>query len=156
MNTLPQEYTIWIEIAVAIGVALATVGNAAINLRARHRRGEGWHVYVGALVNGALVGILIGFVLLPLRSYMVSDGLPREQLAASVGGFILVVITLRRGWVGKLPILGPQLRAYRRANLRRIIETSQAQLDKLTSHDERRQERPRVEVEGGGGEVERD
>lgn len=141
MNGAPPEYAIWIELAVAAVVASLTFLNAAFNLRERHRQGDGWHVYAGAAVNGTLVGLLIGFVLLPLRSVMADRSLPQEQVLASVGGFVLTIVALRQGWVGKLPILGPQLRAYRRANLRRIIEQSQKQLDKLIEKEERKQAR---------------
>ena len=56
----------------------------------------------------------------------------RKAAAWSSFGFIVVMIALRRGLIGRLPFLGPQVRAYRRASLRRMIEGAQKDLDKLT------------------------
>ena len=57
----------------------------------------------------------------------------KPQTAAISGfGFLAVMMSIRRGLIGRLPFLGPQVKAYRRAMLRKTIETAQKQLDKLT------------------------
>jgi hypothetical protein len=43
------------------------------------------------------------------------------------------MIALRRGVLARLPFLGPQVKAYRRAVLRKQIETAQKQLESLTA-----------------------
>lgn len=126
------ELSTVIELAVAATIAAVFVLAAAATLRDRHRQGDGWHVYVGAAIYGLIFGTIVGFVLVPIRISMLSGEVPTNMMGPMGAGVLFVVIALRRGWIGKLPFLGPQVRAYRRATLRRIIEVSQKQLDKLT------------------------
>jgi len=128
---LPEGSLIWMELAVATLIVLATLGFAFATLRQRHRDTAAWHVWLGAAIQGAIFGLIIGFMVLPLRFALMEGEVP-TQFAGPTGIIvILLVIALRRGLLARLPFLGPQVKAYRRASLRRTIENSQKQLDKL-------------------------
>ena len=106
------------------------VGSLA-TLRKRHCDMSAWHVHLGAAIYGAIFGLVMGFGIVPLRMYMVQGDMP-PQIAGYAGIAILaLVIALRRGLIGRLPFLGPQVKAYRRAALRRQIEGAQKQLDAI-------------------------
>ena len=123
---------IWVEIAIAVVIMLVTILAALFTIRERHRDGAAWHVLTGAGIQGAIFGVIIGFMVLPLRFALMEGQVP-TQFAGPTGIIvILLVIALRRGLLSRLPFLGPQVKAYRRASLRRTIENSQKQLAKLT------------------------
>jgi len=129
---LPEGTLIWIELAVAALIVLVTTGFAFATLRERHRDTAAWHVWLGAAIQGAIFGLIIGFMVLPLRFALMEGEVP-TQFAGPTGIIvILLVIAMRRGLLSRLPFLGPQVKAFRRASLRRTIENSQKQLDKLT------------------------
>ncbi len=131
-TTIPEGMNLIIEIAVAVGVAGLFTLMSIINLRERHRDVPAWHVHTGAAIQGAVFGVIIGFVLVPLRMMLMQGELPPNMMGVSGFGFLFVIIALRRGLFSRLPFLGPQVKAFRRASLRRSIETAQKQLDKLT------------------------
>lgn len=122
----------WVEAAVAAVVTVVFCLTAMLMIRERHRDAALWHVLLGAAIYGAIFGLVIGFVIVPLRMVLINGDLPPQYAAVSGFGVLAVMIALRRGLIGRLPFLGPQVRAYRRALLRRTIETAQAQLDRLT------------------------
>ncbi len=131
----PTAPNLLVEAVIALVVAGAFAIASMIKLRRRHFDTPAWHVHLGAGIYGLVFGAVIGFVLVPLRLLVMSDGhVPAEVSAWSGLGFVLVMIALRRGLLGRLPYLGPQVRAYRRASLRRVIEASQKELDKLEAH----------------------
>ncbi|MBI1366673.1 MAG: hypothetical protein GC153_12050 [Alphaproteobacteria bacterium] len=121
-----------VEATVAAVVMIAFVLNSVLSIKARHCDGALWHVHLGAANYGALFGAVIGFVIVPLRVYLTNASLPPQYAAVSGFSVLAIMIALRRGLIGRLPFLGPQVKAYRRALLRKTIETSQKQLDKLT------------------------
>lgn len=126
------ELNLIIEIFVATAITLVFVISAMLTLRERHRDMSAWHVYLGAGIYGAIFGAIIGFVIVPLRAALIDGNLPPQT--AGMFGFaaLLLIIALRRGALARLPFLGPQVKAFRRASLRRQIEAAQNQLDKLT------------------------
>jgi hypothetical protein len=121
-----------VEAIVAALVVVAFVVIAMVSLKERHFDVDAWHVYVGAGIYGAIIGIIIGFVVVPLRAMLTDISLPPYIAAISGFAVLALMISLRQGLIGRLPFLGPQVKAYRRAMLRRSIETAQKQLDKLT------------------------
>lgn len=127
---------LYIEGTVAFFIMIFFVIMSMATLRERHRDTAAWHVHLGAAIYGAVFGLVIGFVIVPLRMVLMSGELPPEMMSFSALGLLVVVIALRRGVIGQLPFLGPQVKAYRRASLRRAIEASQKQLDKLTAKAE--------------------
>lgn len=127
----PSGLNLYIEVFVAVMIMMFFVIGSLTTLRKRHRDTDAWHVHLGAAIYGAVFGLVMGFGIVPLRMYMTQGDLP-PQMAGYVGIAILaLVIALRRGLIGRLPFLGPQVKAYRRASLRRAIEASQKQLDAL-------------------------
>ncbi len=123
---------LWVETAVAAVATILFVLSAMMMIRKRHRDAALWHVLLGAGIYGTIFGIVIGFVIVPLRAVLMNGDLPPHVAAISGFGVLAIMISLRRGLIGKLPFLGPQVKAYRRALLRRTIEVAQAELAKLT------------------------
>ena len=103
-----------------------------LTLKERHRDAAAWHVYLGAAIYGAIFGAIIGFIVVPLRMTLMNGDLPPQTAGVSGFGALALIIALRRGLLARLPFLGPQVKAYRRASLRRQIEAAQKQLEKLT------------------------
>ncbi|MGE0409329.1 MAG: hypothetical protein AB7P23_08720 [Amphiplicatus sp.] len=132
MNGAGGGLSAYFEGAIAATVAVIFVIMAMLTLKERHRDIAAWHVYLGAAIYGLLYGLIVGFVIVPFRVLLTSGDVPPQTAAYSAVGFLVVMIALRRGVLARLPFLGPQVKAYRRASLRRSIETAQKQLDKLT------------------------
>lgn len=134
MNGVPSSFggaNLIIEGTVAIVVAVVFLLRSFIGLRGDLLDVDPWHVHVGAGIYGALFGVIVGFVIVPARM-LLSGGQVPPQVAGWAGiGFFAVMFALRRGLIGRLPFLGPQVRAYRRASLRRSILVSKRQLEKL-------------------------
>lgn len=113
-----------VETVIALCIAGAFVLFSMMTIKERHRDAASWHVTLGAAIYGALVGAIIGFVIVPLRLVLMSGEVSPQTAAYSGIGFLAVMISIRRGLVGRLPFLGPQVKAYRRAMLRKTIETA--------------------------------
>lgn len=122
----------WVEAAVAAVVAVVFVASSVFTIRDQHRDVAAWHVHIGAAIYGAIFGLVIGFVIVPLRVWLTDASLPPQYAAVSGFSVLFIMIALRRGLIGRLPFLGPQVKAYRRALLRKTIETAQKQLAKMT------------------------
>ncbi|MBI1392183.1 MAG: hypothetical protein GC152_05505 [Alphaproteobacteria bacterium] len=120
------------EAMVVAFIVCAFVAWAAATLKARHRDVGVAATLIGASVYGAVVGAVIAFLVLPLRVTLINGDLPEWMAAVGGIGVFLTMFSLRRGLVGRLPFLGPHVRAYRRAQLRRTIETAEKDLRKLT------------------------
>ena len=123
----------FVEAAVASVVAAAFILNSILTIKKQHRDVEAWHVHVGAAIYGAIFGGVIGFIIVPLRIYLTNASLPPQYAAMSGFSVLAIMIALRRGLIGRLPFLGPQVKSYRRALLRKTIETAETQLNKLTA-----------------------
>ncbi|MEL7485864.1 MAG: hypothetical protein AAGJ87_01470 [Pseudomonadota bacterium] len=138
------------EAAVVSFIVSVFVLYAYANLRDRHRDEAKWHIGVGAAVYGFIIGLVIAFVILPMRTVLINGETPPEMAAVSGVGVFLVMFSLRRGLVGRLPFLGAQLKAYRRAQLRKTIESASRELGRLEAKngdteaatDRRRARRP--------------
>lgn len=132
MTQFELSMNYYVEAAVAAVVAIAFVLNSLITIKAPHRDVEAWHVHVGAAIYGAIFGAVIGFVIVPLRVWLTDASLPPQYAAVSGFSVLFIMIALRRGLIGRLPFLGPQVKAYRRALLRKTIDAAQKQLAKMT------------------------
>ncbi|MCK5746644.1 MAG: hypothetical protein KAH44_10525 [Oricola sp.] len=128
----PADLNLYIEALVALFIAGVFVVSAVLTLKERHRDVPAWHVWLGAAIYGAIFGAIIGFIIVPLRMGLMNGDMPPGMAGYSGLGALVLIIALRRGIVARLPFLGPQVKAFRRASLRRQIETAQKQLDKLT------------------------
>ena len=128
----PAEMNLYIEGFVALSIMAFFVIGSMLALKERHRDVPAWHVHVGAAIYGAIFGLIIGFIIVPLRMGLMRGDLPAGMAGYAGLGALVLIIALRRGFLTRLPFLGPQVKAYRRAALRRSIEASQKELDKLT------------------------
>ena len=132
MTQTELSMNFWVEAAVAAAVSIIFVLMSLFSIKERHRDIEAWHVHVGAGIYGAIFGAVIGFVIVPLRVWLTDASLPPQYAVISGFSVLFIMIALRSGLIARLPFLGPQVKAYRRALLRRTIETAQTQLKKLT------------------------
>ncbi len=132
MTQADLSQNFYVELAIALVVVAAFVIIAAASIRERHRDRANWHVLLGAAIYGGLVGLVVGFVIVPLRALLLDGELPPQVAAGAGAGFLAIMFTLRSGVLFRTPLLGPQVRAFRRASLRRSIEKAEDQLAKLT------------------------
>jgi len=121
----------FVELSVAVIVMLAFAAVAALTIKERHRDVAAWHVIVGAAIYGALFGAVIGFVIVPLRALLTDTSLPPQYAAGGGLSFLAIMIALRSGVIMRLPFLGAQVKAWRRAALRRAVEHATRQIDRL-------------------------
>lgn len=122
-----------VEAMVAAVVMIIFLIQSLLTLKERHRDVAAWHVHVGAAIYGLIFGSVIGFVIVPMRALLMDGSLP-PQIAAYSGFAVLgIMLALRSGLIARLPFVGPQVKSYRRAALRRVIERSNLQLDQLSS-----------------------
>ena len=131
-DMLPDIHlTYWLEVFIASLFTLIYPLAAFATLRQRHCDKPKLAVIGGAALQGFLIGLVIAFVLLPMRVGILEGTVDVGAIAPQLLAAFLILIGLRRGTFARLPILGGPFRAYRRANLRRAIETAQNELDKL-------------------------
>lgn len=100
-------------------------------------------VRIGAVLQGIIVGGLVGLVLLPLRLSFLIPELPGPPQAiastAVLPGFILLLV-IRRGLLARAPFIGRYLRAYRQAALKQDIDTARQRLARLQKMDRKQRE----------------
>lgn len=132
MTQAELSQNFFVELGVGVIVMLVFVALAALTIKKRHCDVERWHVLVGAGIYGALFGAVIGFVIVPLRALVTDTSLPPQNAALGGLSFIAIMVALRSGIIMRLPFLGPQVKAWRRAALRRAVENATKQIEKLT------------------------
>ena len=134
---------LWIEGAVALVIMLAFVGHAFFAFKPEHVEHHPARVRIGAAIQGLTVGLLIGFVMVPLRmQYMdvrgFDPGLSPGMSSLSFLPAILLLIAVRRGALLNAPVLKTYLRAYRRATLLKARDDADKALAKLDEIEGRR------------------
>ena len=134
---MPPEHEplrLWIEGIVAVVFALGFLAHAFLAFKPEHVEHHPVRVRLGALIQGGTLGLLIGFVILPLRmGLMEIRGVDMPAGASSLSflpAFLLLVI-IRRGALLKAPVVKTYLRAYRRASLLKMRDDVAKQLRKL-------------------------
>lgn len=142
MNGDHPPLMLWIEGLVALGFALAFVVHAFLAFKPEHVEHHPMRVRIGALIQGLTLGLLVGFVIVPLRmGFMEFRGVDMPAGASSLSfipAFILLVV-IRRGALLKAPVISTYLRAYRRATLLKARDDADKQLTKLDEIEGRRQ-----------------
>jgi hypothetical protein len=103
-------------------------------------------VLIGAALQGFIIGMLVGFVIMPLRiaffvpdPAMFPDAPPPSKGLASLSAlpaFVLLVI-IRQGVLARAPLIGRYLRAYRRAAIMHQIDGARRALTRLEAVDAR-------------------
>lgn len=142
MNPEHQPLMLWIEGLVALGFALAFLVHAFLAFKPEHVEHHPMRVRIGALIQGLTLGLLVGFVIVPLRmGYMEFRGIdmPAGWSSLSFLPALLILILIRRGALLKAPVVSSYLRAYRRATLLKARDDAQKQLVKLDEIEGRRQ-----------------
>jgi hypothetical protein len=123
---------LWIEGIVALVIMLGFVIHALFAFKAEHVEHHRVRVRIGAAIQGLTIGLLIGFVIVPLRMQVMDA--PAASSAWSSLSFLpalVLLITIRRGALLRAPLLSPYLRAYRRASLLKARDDATKQLAKL-------------------------
>jgi hypothetical protein len=134
---------LWIEGLVALGFMLAFLVHSLFAFKPEHVEHHPERVRIGAAIQGLTLGLLIGFVVVPLRmGYMDVRGLDPavspEMSSLSFLPALLLLIIIRRGALLKAPVLKTYLRAYRRASLLKARDDANKALAKLDAIEGRR------------------
>lgn len=135
MNLDQASVYLLVEIIVAVAIFLVVVGIALFGLKAEHMDGEPGRVRLGAAISGLVLGGVVGFLVLPLRFALVDSADPDPRLALALPAAVVLLIAMRRGALGRAPVIGKAVRAYRKALLRRTIANAEKSLAKLSAHD---------------------
>ena len=122
MSEAHAPLMLWIEGLVALGFMLAFLVHSFFAFRPEHVEHHPERVRIGAAIQGLTIGLMVGFVIVPLRmGYMDVRGFdPALSPAMSSLSFLpalLLLIIIRRSALLKAPLLKTYLRAYRRASL---------------------------------------
>lgn len=135
---------LWIELAVVALITALFVASAFFWLRPEDVDHDPARVRIGAAMQGLIMGLLIGFVILPLRLAFLIPGAEGGASAPAPSGsmaslsllpFVVMLIVVRRGLLARAPVIGVFLRAYRKAMLKRQIWGAQVALARLTRID---------------------
>ncbi|MBC7770804.1 MAG: hypothetical protein H7124_18630 [Phycisphaerales bacterium] len=134
---------LWIEGLVALVIALAFLLHAYFAFKPEHVEHHPARVRIGALIQGLSIGLLIGFVIVPLRTQVMDargfdPAVSPELSSLAFLPAILMLIVIRRGALLKAPVLKTYLRAYRRATLLKARDDANKALDKLDVIEGRR------------------
>lgn len=131
---------LWIEGIVALVIMLGFLIHSFFAFKPQHVEHHPGRVRAGAAIQGLAIGLLIGFVVVPLRfRLMEATGadVPNTSLLAFVPA-LLMLIVIRRGALLKAPLLSIYLRAYRRASLLKARDDAEKGLAKLDAIEGRR------------------
>lgn len=134
---------LWIEGLVALAIAAAFLIHSFFAFRPEHVEHHPTRVRTGAAIQGLTIGLLIGFVIVPLRmQYMdvrgFDPGISPGLSSVSFLPALLMLIVIRRGALLKAPLLSKYLRAYRRASLLKARDDATKALAKLDQIEGRR------------------
>ncbi|MBL8550674.1 MAG: hypothetical protein JNJ73_11880 [Hyphomonadaceae bacterium] len=125
---------LWIEGAVALTITAAFVISSFFMFKPAHVEHHPLRVRIGAAIQGLVIGLLIAFVILPLRLSVMGMADHHSPSASSSLSYLpafLLLILIRRGALLRAPVIKTYLRAYRRASLLRTLDETQKQLTRL-------------------------
>lgn len=136
MNGEPVPLMLWIEGSVALVIAVAFLLYAFFAFKPEHVEHHPARVRIGAAIQGLAVGLLIGFVIVPLRAQVMDmrgyeTGMSSGMASLSFLPAVLLLIAIRRGALLKAPIISKYLRAFRRATLLKARDDADKALAKL-------------------------
>ncbi|QGZ95241.1 hypothetical protein [Terricaulis silvestris] len=143
MSAEDAPLMLWIEGIVALVIMLAFVIHSFFAFRPEHVEHHPARVRIGAAIQGLTIGLLIGFVIVPLRMQVMDvrgfdPGLSPGMSSLSFLPALLMLIVIRRGALLKAPVLSTYLRAYRRATLLKARDDANKALAKLDVIEGRR------------------
>jgi hypothetical protein len=127
---------LWIEGSVASIFVLIFLISSFFIFKPAHVAHGPTRVRIGAAIQGLTIGLLIGFVIVPLRMSLMGAGDYDPSAPAGVSSLYLLpavamLIIIRRGALLHAPVVSTYLRAYRRAILLRTRDETVRQLVKL-------------------------
>jgi hypothetical protein len=134
---------LWIEGLIALAISVAFLIHSVFAFRPEHVEHHPERVRIGALIQGLTIGLLFGFLIIPLRmGYMDVRGFdpgisPALSSLSFVPAFFLLIV-VRRGALLKAPVLKVYLRAYRRASLLKARDDANKALARLDVIEGRR------------------
>ncbi|MBY0564448.1 MAG: hypothetical protein K2P58_09700 [Hyphomonadaceae bacterium] len=134
MNGAHTPLMLWIEAVVALVIMLAFVLHCVVAFKPQHVEHHPARVRIGAAIQGLTIGLLIGFVVAPLRMQYMDVIDARSAPGLSTLSFVpalIMLIAIRRGALLKVPVLRKYLRAYRRAGLLKARDDADKALAKL-------------------------
>ncbi|PZO55505.1 MAG: hypothetical protein DCF16_02825 [Alphaproteobacteria bacterium] len=143
MNGGQVPLMLWIEGIVALVIMLAFVIHAFFAFKPAHVEHHPVRVRIGAAIQGLAIGLLIGFVIVPLRARLMDVGGYDTGMSMGMSSLaflpaVLMLIIIRRGALLKAPVLSKYLRAYRRATLLKARDEADKALTKLDEIEGRR------------------
>lgn len=136
----------WMEPTVAGGFMLLFVLFAFFFFKPEHVEHHPTRVLIGAALQGLIIGVLVGFVILPFRlAFFVPDPSmfpdapkpPKGIASLALLPAFLLLLVIRRGLLARAPVIGRYLRAYRRAALKHQIDGARKVLARLEALDVR-------------------
>jgi hypothetical protein len=128
--------SIWLESWVAGIVAILMFVVSLFIITEEHAGPEIGLARIGAFAQSLILGMLIGFVIAPLRMTLLNGSGPPDPSAAM--GFLpalFLLVFIRQGLLARAPLIGKPMRAYRRALLRRQIAGTNKVLARLDGMD---------------------
>ena len=143
MNGEHVSLMLWIEGVVALVIMLAFVIHSFFAFKPAHVEHHPVRVRIGAAIQGLAIGLLIGFVIVPLRMQVMDargydTGLSSSMSSLSFLPALFMLIVIRRGALLKAPLLSKYLRSYRRATLLKARDDADKALAKLDEVEGRR------------------
>jgi hypothetical protein len=132
---------LWIEGIVAFVIMLAFLIHSFFAFKPEHVEHHPGRVRIGAAIQGLAIGLLIGFVIVPLRMrVMEATGVAEtpDNSALSFLPALLMLIVIRRGALLRAPLLSTYMRAYRRATLLKARDDANKALAKLDEIEQRK------------------
>ncbi len=134
---------LWIEGIVALVIMLMFVIHSLLAFKPEHVEHHPARVRIGAAIQGLTIGLLIGFVVVPLRMQVMDargydPAVSPEMSSLSFLPALILLIIIRRGALLKAPVLSTYLRAYRRATLLKTRDDANKALAKLDAIEGRR------------------
>lgn len=134
MNGDHPPLMLWIEGLVALGFAAAFLLHAYLAFKPEHVEHHPERVRIGAAIQGLTIGMLVGFVIVPLRMGVMEVrgfDMPAGLSSLSFVPALILLIVIRRGALLKAPYISRYLRAYRRAGLLKTRDDAEKALARL-------------------------
>ncbi len=118
----------------ALFIALAVMFASVVVLRKRHMGERVMATRIGAGVYGIFFAGFITLVILPIRMAIFNGEASMDDpviLQRYAIAFVALLVLFRTDILGRLPLIGTYIRAYRMAFMRRNVENATKRLNKM-------------------------
>jgi hypothetical protein len=141
----------WLEPLVMACFTVLFLLYAFLAFKPEHVEHHPTRVLIGAALQGFIIGMLVGFVILPLRlAFFVPDPSmfpdaptpPKGLASLSIVPSLVLLLVIRQGLLARVPLIGPYLRAYRRAAIKHQMDGARRALARLEAVDARAAQEP--------------